>query len=154
MKRWQSVFVVVIRTCSVLYCLLMGIVMMVAKTNPLMKAASAIQHETLALGVFAGIGLSHVYGLLALSCCRRQPRKPKRSTILPEEKPNSFIVNAIVNIEYSDAWILVAEMIEIPVQSIQCYLIHAQTISQTYALLSTVILLMNCWMSSCGTLKL
>ena len=121
---------------------------MVARMDSVFKDGLHIQHETLALGGFGCLGLVHLCGMLALSW---RKRNMKRKIVgKTAGQPMQMTMMRLMQRHWRDfndsgALMVVAEMIEIPLQTFQCGLIHAHTVSQTYALMYSFILVLNCW---------
>ena len=144
MKGWQWAFVFIIRILVILYCLQICAVMVLAMNDLRFKQGLHIQHELVSLIVFGLMGLINLKALIQLCCCNRKKIfDPNKRCQREKQGKYRQRLNQLLE---SDWLIVVAEMVEIPLQSIQCYLIHEHTVSQTYALLFTIILILNCWM--------
>ena len=118
-------------------------VVIVALNDPTFKGGLNVEHEDIVLIVFGLLGMINGSAILQLCCCnnRKKPINPKQKNEKQGKYRQRF--NKFIQSE----WLIVgAEMLEIPLQSIQCYLIHEHTMSQMYALLFTTILISNCWM--------
>ena len=148
MKGRQWAFVLMTRTLAVFYCFVISGAMIVAQNDSVFKGGMHVQRETLATGGFGCLGLVHLYGMLELIC--RRPKTKRKTGGKTAGKPMQMTMMRQIQRHWKDfndsgALLVVAEMIEIPLQTTQCGLIHAHTVSQAYALMHSSILVLNCW---------
>ena len=143
MKGRQWAFLLSIRTLAVIYCLQVSGAMMMARNDSIFKGGLHIQHETWALGVFGFLGLTHLYGMLQL-CWRQGPVKTTKVTTT-ENAIKMQLQRRWRQLNDSGTLLVLAELVELPLQTLQCELIHAHTVSQMFAWMFTSILILNCW---------
>ena len=115
--------------------------MTLALNDPFVKTGLHTEHELVSLILFGLMGLINGSALGVLLCYGRRNKINERKR--RSKKQRQTRLNKLLE---SDWLIVGAEIIEIPLQSFQCYLIHEHSMSQTYSLIFTLVLVLNCWM--------
>ena len=80
--------------------------MMMARNDSILKGGLRIQHETLALGVFGFLGLTHLYGMFQL-CWHCRPVKTAKVTSIKMQVERRWR-----QLNDSGALLLLAELVE------------------------------------------
>ena len=145
MQKWQRTFILVSRIICIIYGFVFSGVMIFAHVNQRVKVVLRIQHETLATIVFTTVIFINMWSVLRFCVSNRSKHAaPFTSNARQPSLRRYWNMRTLISKHSeSDAIILFAEMMEIPIQSFQLYYIHQQTVSQPYALLFASVLALN-----------
>ena len=151
----QVLAVVLMRVLVVLYCFIMVVAGIAFGKVGTVSKAIGLWRPDLNAAVFTCAGILHVIGLLELCRKRKAVVKPEK----PEKKPVHHNKNLGLGHRMSDSitvlidtvgkreehLLMVTELVEIPVQTIQCYSFFESGVFPIYGLVYVSILSLNCF---------
>ena len=115
-----------------------------AGIDSLVKGALHIENEDVAVGILSVTGLLHLQAIVVMLSTRTRGSSQKYQPKPSKSTSNGFF-HLVARFRQFEGLILIGEMIEIPIHSIQCALIHAHTVSDTFAILYSLAIVLNCW---------
>ena len=157
LKCHQILGVLFMRVLAVLYCMIMVLAGIVFGNKQTVSKAIRLWSPNIGAVVFTCTGILHVVGLFEL-CCKRltknalsdanfvhkskntQPRMRKVSRAMTGVK---VLFDTVVKRE--EYLLMVTELVEVPVQTIQCYLFFEHGVFPKYGLIYASVLSLNCF---------